>query len=111
MNRNLSKIYILCGLLLLLSCVIIFIFDSHISTFLRQPPSILPNPFPKLEFIAPTSFFQTIISASPSPTIYPTPPSQKNEIVTFAKKLFVEKKANGQDLSSGPCLSNELVPD
>lgn len=38
---------------------------------------------------------------------------QKYEIelaVNFAQRLYQEKKARGEDLSSGPCLSNALRP-
>jgi hypothetical protein len=28
-----------------------------------------------------------------------------------AKKVFAEQKATGIDMSSGPCLSNEIIPD
>jgi hypothetical protein len=37
--------------------------------------------------------------------------NRRDEAVRKAKELFEQKKREGMDFSSGPCLSDEIVPD
>ena len=36
--------------------------------------------------------------------------TEKEQAIKAAKKLFEQKKAEGIDMSNGPCLSNEIIP-
>lgn len=48
---------------------------------------------------------------NPSATMDKVLQSDNNEAVKKAKEIFQQKKAAGVDMSSGPCLSNKLLPD
>jgi hypothetical protein len=37
--------------------------------------------------------------------------NRRDEAIRKAKELFEQKKREGMDFSSGPCLSDEIVPD
>lgn len=37
--------------------------------------------------------------------------TDKERAIEEAKKVFAQMKAAGVDMSSGPCLSNEIIPD
>jgi hypothetical protein len=37
--------------------------------------------------------------------------NRRDEAIRKAKELFEQKKREGVDFSSGPCLSDEIVPD
>jgi hypothetical protein len=37
--------------------------------------------------------------------------TDKERAIEEAKKVFAEQKAAGVDMSVGPCLSNEIIPD
>jgi hypothetical protein len=41
----------------------------------------------------------------------PEPGTDAEKAFEEAKKIFVEQKAAGVDMSKGPCLSNEVIPD
>ncbi len=45
------------------------------------------------------------------PTIPPIPKTEVDTAVNQAKHLYDQQKQLGQDFSSGPCLSNALLPD
>lgn len=40
-----------------------------------------------------------------------TTKSDRERAIEAARKLFKEKKAQGLDMSNGPCLSDEIIPD
>lgn len=37
--------------------------------------------------------------------------SDRDKAIQMAKQLFEQKKSEGIDLSNGPCLSEEIIPD
>lgn len=37
--------------------------------------------------------------------------AEKDLAIAQCKELFQREKANGRDMSEGPCLSNEIIPD
>jgi hypothetical protein len=37
--------------------------------------------------------------------------NRRDEAVRKAKELFAQKQREGMDFSSGPCLSEEIIPD
>jgi len=41
----------------------------------------------------------------------PSGKSEKDQAVEAAQKVFAEMKATGVDMSSGPCLSDEIISD
>lgn len=43
--------------------------------------------------------------------IKPVPKTEVDSAVNQAKLLYRQKKARGEDLSNGPCLSNALMPN
>jgi len=48
---------------------------------------------------------------SPGVNLSPTAETDAERAVEAAQKIFAEMKAAGTNMSSGPCLSNEIIPD
>ncbi|MDI7276774.1 MAG: hypothetical protein QME94_12420 [Anaerolineae bacterium] len=37
--------------------------------------------------------------------------SERERAIRLAKQLYLEKKAEGLDMTDGPCLAEEIIPD
>lgn len=60
-----------------------------------------------LTVIIVTAYLTLILSSSPKKVV---PKSELEIAVNQAKYFYSQKKQRGEDFSSGPCLSNDLMP-
>jgi hypothetical protein len=66
----------------------------------------------KLFFLATVLLFTgaaCVSKSGPGVNLSPTAKTDTERAVAEAKKVFAEQKAGGVDMSSGPCLSNEII--